>query len=154
MDWIIEKATELGVARVVPVAAQRSVLQLSGERLVKRMQHWRRIAQAASEQCGRNRIMAIDDPCSLRAFIGGDADAHGLALLCHPNADSNLADALSPTATRITILVGPEGGWSPEELAIAERSGAQRIQFGTRVLRTETAGLALVSAISALQGWN
>lgn len=153
MDWVVEKAVELGAARVCPIAAQRSVLQLSGARLEKRVAHWQRIAQSAAEQCGRNRLMAVDAPQSLADWLALPAD--GLRLLCHPEAGQDLAGALQDAsgAQALTLLVGPEGGWSDKELEAARQAGVQAVRFGPRVLRTETAGLALISAISALRGW-
>ena len=153
MDWVVEKAVELGAAQVCPIAAQRSVLQLSGPRLDKRVAHWQRIAQSAAEQCGRNRLMTIDAPRTLAEWLALPAD--GLRLLCHPDADTDLAGLLgaTPGLTSLTLLVGPEGGWSDKELAQAREAGVAAVKFGPRVLRTETAGLALISAISALRGW-
>jgi len=154
MDWIIEKAVELGAARVVPIAAQRSVLQLGGDRLRKRMEHWRRIVRAASEQCGRNRIMALDEPRTLGQYLREAEAAPSSMLFCHPGADRTLAEALQDRPERISLLVGPEGGWSDEEQALMARQGLTPIAFGKRVLRTETAGLALIAAASALCGWD
>ncbi len=153
MDWVVEKAVELGAARVSPIAAQRSVLQLSGARLEKRVGHWQRIAQSAAEQCGRNRLMAVDAPQSLEDWLAQPAD--GLRVLCHPEATDDLATTLQGASdqTSITLLVGPEGGWSDKELEAARNAGVRAVRFGPRVLRTETAGLALLSAVSALRGW-
>ncbi len=153
MDWVVEKAVELGAARVSPIAAQRSVLQLSGARLEKRVGHWQRIAQSAAEQCGRNRLMAVDAPQTLDDWLGQAPD--GLRVLCHPEADEDLASALQAAANEpaITLLVGPEGGWSDKEQEAARKAGVRAVRFGPRVLRTETAGLALLSAVSALRGW-
>lgn len=154
MDWIIEKAVELGARRLVPITAQRSVLQLSGERLHKRMQHWKRIAQSASEQCGRNRIMEIAEPAALRDYLAGRREDADDILFCHPASPHTLAQALSSRRDRVTLLVGPEGGWSGDEQALVELHGLTAVSFGKRVLRTETAGLALIAAISALRGWD
>ncbi|MBO1113358.1 16S rRNA (uracil(1498)-N(3))-methyltransferase [Bordetella petrii] len=153
MDWVVEKAVELGASRVSPIAAQRSVLQLAGARLEKRVAHWSRIAQAASEQCGRNRLMAVDAPAALGAWLEQPAD--GLRLLCHPEAGPSLGEALAaqPGLRQLSLLVGPEGGWSDAELALAARHGVQAVRYGPRVLRTETAGLALMAAATALLGW-
>src|SRR5690606_40459903 len=93
MDWVVEKAVELGASRVSPIAAQRSVLQLSGARLEKRLAHWARVAQAASEQCGRNRVMAVDAPTDLRTWLERPCD--GVRLLCHPEAVPSLPEALA-----------------------------------------------------------
>lgn len=154
MDWVIEKAVELGAHRVIPISAQRSVLQLSGPRLEKRVAHWQRVAQAASEQCGRNRLLTVETPRRLEQYLAEAAS--DLRLLCHPGAAHSLASALSaqPGLPAVTLLVGPEGGWSDEEYALACTHGVQAIRFGSRVLRTETAGLALVAATSAILAWN
>lgn len=153
MDWIIEKSVELGADCVVPIAAQRSVVQLSPERQAKRLKHWQRIAQSASEQCGRNRLMKIAEPVTLEACLDSYDTAAGPLLLCHPEAGQSLPQAMGK-ADDIALLVGPEGGWSPQEHQLALKHAAQPLQFGPRVLRTETAGLALIAAISALRGWN
>ena len=144
---------------MVPVAARRSVLQLSGARLEKRLQHWEKIVQSACEQCGRNRLPQVAPPVTLTEYFS-QAKTDGLTLLCHPDADTTLAQTLSGAnilsdadTPGITILIGPEGGWSDDELLTAEKNGATRIAFGSRVLRTETAGLAMVAAINALLGW-
>ena len=155
MDWVIEKAVELGAAAVMPIAAQRSVLQLSGARLDKRVQHWQRIAQSAAEQCGRNRLTAIQAPQSLRDYLARPDP--GLRLLCHPEAPADLPAVLASRNVSehgLTLLVGPEGGWSESELEEAQRAGVTPVRFGPRVLRTETAGLALIAASTALLGWN
>lgn len=154
MDWIVEKAVELGVHRVAPIAAQRSVLQLTGARQEKRMTHWRRVSSAASEQCGRNRIMHVDEVLPLERWLA--APATGMRLLCHPDGGLPLEQALrQPGAARdLCLLVGPEGGWSDAELAAARAAGTQAVTFGPRVLRTETAGLALAAAVAALLSWN
>lgn len=150
MDWVVEKAVELGVGDLRPVAADRSVLRLSGPRLEKRLAHWRAIVQAASEQCGRNRLMRVHEPAPLDECLTWLA---GPALLCHPDGESSFAQALRPVQDRLTLLVGPEGGWSPEELSLARRQGLSAVRFGSRVLRTETAGLAMAAAATALLGW-
>jgi 16S rRNA (uracil1498-N3)-methyltransferase len=150
MDWIVEKAVELGVAELRPVAAERSVLRLSGPRLDKRLDHWRAIARAASEQCGRNRLMVVQPPAPLAACL---ASADGPALFCHPEGPLDFRAALADVQDRLTLMVGPEGGWSPEELDLARRRGLTGARFGARVLRTETAGLALAAAATALLDW-
>ncbi len=154
MDWVVEKAVELGAVRVVPLAAQRSVLQLSGERLRKRLEHWRRIAQAASEQCGRNRLMDVTAPQSLQQYLAAPGVDSGTLLFCHPGSTQTLAQAAQAAGGALTLVVGPEGGWSDEELALVEKHRLTPVNFGARVLRTETAGLALIAAVSALRGWH
>jgi len=159
MDWIIEKAVEMGVAQVQPIAARRSVLRLSGSRLEKRLQHWQRIARAASEQCGRNHLMPISTVLTLEKALEKylrerQDEPAALLLCCDPDAPENLHELLPAAHDHIIVLVGAEGGWSPDELKIAQACGARRVRFGSRVLRTETAGIALVSAITALMKWN
>jgi len=157
MDWIIEKAVELGVHRVIPVAAQRSVLKLSGTRLEKRLEHWRGIITSASEQCGRNRLMLLEAPQTLEQALA--ATPARKRLLCDPEAANTLAGYVAASLQQqkkidaLTLLIGPEGGWSPEEVAAAAQQGVTKIKFGSRVLRTETAGLALVAASTALLSW-
>lgn len=154
MDWIVEKAVELGVRQLVPIAAQRSVLQLNGERQDKRLAHWRRIAASASEQCGRNRLMHIEPVTPLARWL--ETPSTGLRLLCHPEGGASLKTALDNARdTRsIALLVGPEGGWSDAERTAAGAAGVLTASFGPRVLRTETAGLALVAATTALLAWD
>ncbi len=157
MDWVIEKAVELGVSRIIPVAAQRSVLQLSGPRLEKRLLHWNKIIESASEQCGRNRLLQIESPLTLeKALLEPTQDSR---LLCDPEGAIEFKAWLtSPQANlhtnpALTLMVGPEGGWSPQELDCAHRHQVQCVRFGARVLRTETAALAMVAAATALLGW-
>ncbi|CAM3477255.1 16S rRNA (uracil(1498)-N(3))-methyltransferase [Bordetella sputigena] len=154
MDWIVEKAVELGVRRLVPVAAQRSVLQLNGERQDKRLAHWRRIATAASEQCGRNRLMRIEPVMPLARWL--ETASTGRRLLCHPENGTPLKAALRNLgdARAVELLVGPEGGWSDTERDAARAAGVDVVSFGPRVLRTETAGLALAAATTALLDWD
>jgi len=157
MDWVIEKAVELGVTRIIPVAAQRSVLQLSGPRLEKRLLHWNKIIESASEQCGRNRLLRIDAPLTLEKALNERTTDN--RLLCDPEgAEDFYAWLGSPQANLVsnpalTLMVGPEGGWSPQELDCAQRHQVQSVRFGSRVLRTETAALAMVAAATALLGW-
>ncbi|WP_323017709.1 16S rRNA (uracil(1498)-N(3))-methyltransferase [Castellaniella sp.] len=150
MDWVVEKAVELGVSTLIPIAAERSVLRLSGPRLEKRLAHWRAIVQAASEQSGRNRLMQVLDPAPLRDYL---EKLTGLSLFCHPDGEADFAQALHHTSDRLNVLVGPEGGWTPDELDLASRHGLQGVRFGPRILRTETAGLAMAAAATALLGW-
>lgn len=157
MDWVVEKAVELGVSRLVPISAHRSVLKLSGPRLEKRLAHWQGIIESASEQCGRNRLMQISPPQALEDALA--AQACGVRLLCEPSATEDLEAYLSNPSSKIrtdralSLLVGPEGGWSIEELASCLKNDTKLIRFGTRILRTETAGLALTAAATALLRW-
>jgi 16S rRNA (uracil1498-N3)-methyltransferase len=148
MDWIVEKAVELGVTAVQPLAARRCVVRLSAERAQKKLEHWRGIVVAASEQSGRNRLAAIGEPAELRDWIG--TPAAGPRLLLSPRGTSSLVDwARGAGPQPVTIMVGPEGGFTDEEEDAAVRAGAVMVSMGPRVLRTETAALA---ALAMLQG--
>lgn len=148
MDFVVQKAVELGVARIVPVAAARCVLKLAGERAEKRVAHWQQVAVAACEQCGRNRVPEIAAIASLPQAL---AAASGARFLLAPGGAGSLRELAQP-AGPIDIFVGPEGGWSEDEIATARAAGAQLMTLGPRVLRTETAGLAALSAFAALWG--
>ena len=151
MDWIIEKAVELGVAAVQPLAARRCVVRLSAERAAKKLEHWQGIVVAASEQCGRNRLAQVTPPQEFRDWIGQN-DLHKRVILT-PRASASLAEwARHQPPQALTIMVGPEGGFSDEEEAEALRHGALPLSIGPRVLRTETAALAAVSILSAAWG--
>lgn len=147
LDWVIEKATELGVHRVLIAPAARSVIKLDGPRLEKRIAHWREIAVSACCQCGRNRIPAIDYFPSLAQALSAAQGERRYILA--PGARSPLA--LNGIGSAV-FAVGPEGGFSEDELAAAENLGYARSLLGARVLRTETAGLAALAAGQALAG--
>jgi 16S rRNA (uracil1498-N3)-methyltransferase len=155
MDWIVQKATELGVARIVPVTTERSVVQLEGGRADKRVAHWRAVAIAACEQCGRNRVPVIDAPVALAeaAALAGAGPRWMMA----PGAARSLYDhaaglAALPPPHQPWLLVGPEGGLTEAEAALAARGGFVPVSLGPRVLRTETAGVAALSLLQALAG--
>ena len=151
MDWIIEKAVELGVTAVQPLVSTRSVVRLSDERAAKKLSHWRAIVIAASEQCGRNRLPTVADPASFRSWIS-QQDLHPRILLS-PRASQTLTDwAKHRPPQALTVMVGPEGGFSEEEEVAAIDYGAICLSVGDRVLRTETAGIAVVAALNALWG--
>ncbi len=151
MDWIIEKAVELGVAGIQPLAARRCVVRLSAERAEKKLEHWNGIVVSASEQCGRNRLASVAAPLEFRDWIARQ-DLHKRVILT-PRATESLADwARHQPAQALSIMVGPEGGFSDEEEAEALRHGALPLSIGPRVLRTETAALAAVSILSAAWG--
>ena len=148
MDWVVEKAVELGVTKVQPVAASRSVTRLDADRSAKRLAHWQAIALAASEQCGRNRVMEVALPTTVSAAL---KNASGLQLLLHPEGGIPLqAWCASNKLQPVTLWIGPEGGWSQEELKQLEAAGAQRVTFGSRVLRTESAAAAIAAALQTL----
>jgi 16S rRNA (uracil1498-N3)-methyltransferase len=146
MDALVEKATELGVAALQPLVCERSVLRLSGERAERRTQHWQAVAVAACEQCGRNRVPRIAPPLPLAAWLqgrGAVADAAAWVLSLAPG--SSLPAQRAWPAGALTVLSGPEGGLSPAEEAQALSQGFQPVGLGPRVLRADTAPLALLA---------
>ncbi len=149
MDYTLQKAVELGVSRIVPLACERSVVRLTGERAEKRRQHWQQLVVAACEQCGRNVIPAVAD---LTRFADGLSVAQGcLALLMDPRAIVSMADLPMPNQA-VVLLAGPEGGFSPAEEGAALAAGFTGVRFGPRILRTETAAVAGISLMQGLWG--
>ena len=151
MDWIVQKAVELGAKAIVPVQARRSVLRLSGERAEKRLRHWQQVTVSACEQCGRNRLPGLAEVVDLPHYLARPGQAGETRLLLSPDAGIGLS-ALPRPAGAVTLLVGPEGGFDPDEEAAALSAGFQAVSLGPRVLRTETAGLAAIAALMALWG--
>jgi 16S rRNA (uracil1498-N3)-methyltransferase len=148
MDWVIQKAVELGVTRITPLFTKRTVSRLAGERLQRRRQHWRGILEAACEQCGRRRVPELGESRSLAQWI---AQRHPFPLLLDHRGDVVLAELPAPEGA-MTLLVGPEGGLDPEERASLMRAGFTAVRLGPRILRTETAPLAAIAAIQTLWG--
>lgn len=151
MDWIIQKAVELGVTAIMPVIAERSVVRLSGERAEKRVAHLRGVARSACEQCGRNIIPAVEAIASLTDFLAAPVPFNMLRLVLSPGGGSKIA-ALAPPEQGVMLLVGPEGGWSDAEMAAIRACGWTELTLGPRVLRTETAGPAALAALQACWG--
>lgn len=146
MDVIVQKATELGVARIVPVLSRRSLVRLDADQTASKLEHWRGIAAAACEQCGRNRLPLIDPPRPLLRHLG-DAPLSGVRLMLDPEAPvRRAAPQIGPS---VEIAIGPEGGFDPEEIEACRLAGFEPIALGPRVLRTETAAIA---ALAWLQG--
>lgn len=155
MDYTIRKAVELGAARIVPLAARRSVLRLDGERAAKRLLHWRQVVVAACEQCGRNRPPEVAPVQALDAWLGESSPA-SLRLLLSPAGEAGLG-ALElgdggAAGGGIELLAGPEGGFEEAEERAARYAGFRPLRLGPRVLRTETAGLAALAALQARWG--
>lgn len=153
MDFVIQKATELGIHRIIPVAAARSVVQLDADRGDKRTHHWQAVAAAACEQSGRNTLPIIDSPQSFESALGAVSNID-CRLLLLPEASSSLASALpiAQVPQEIALLVGPEGGLEETEVERALEVGFRATRLGPRVLRTETAGIAALSALQCLVG--
>ena len=151
MDLIIEKAVEMGVAAIQPLAAQRCVVRLSGERAEKRLAHWQAVIVAASEQSGRNRLARLAPVDDFYQWIG-QQDMHKRILLT-PRASQSLAEwARHQPPQAVSIMIGPEGGYTVQEEDAAIARGALALSIGPRILRTETAGIAAVAALNALWG--
>jgi 16S rRNA (uracil1498-N3)-methyltransferase len=150
MDYVIQKSVELGVSEIAPVACVRGVTRLDADRAERRAEHWRQVVIASCEQCGRNRLPTVHAPSDLRDWLRRGPRA-GLRLLLAPAAEATLRD-IDPQANGVDILVGPEGGFAPEEEAAALAAGFSAIRAGPRILRTETAGPAMLAAMNALWG--
>lgn len=147
MDWLVEKAAELGAASLQPVVAERSVLKLKGERADKKRAHWQGIAVAACEQCGRNRVPVVHEVVGFSEWVGrGVAQCQGLLLSLRPEARP--LSSAAPGEGALTLLSGPEGGLSPAEEAAALAQGFVPVSLGPRVLRAETAPLAVLAALT------
>lgn len=152
MDWIVQKAVELGARAVQPIQAERSVLRLAGERATRRREHWQQVAVGACEQSGRNRIPEVGEILSLQAYLAAAReDRATVRCVLDPAAAQGLS-ALPRPAGALHLLVGPEGGWSDDELAACAAAHCTPVGLGPRVLRTETAGLAMLAALQARWG--
>jgi len=148
MDLVLQKATELGVSAIQPLFSERSQVQLSGERLLARVQHWRGVVRSAAEQCGRRRLPVLAEPQPLEAWL---ASPRPQAILLDPAAGQSLSAMAAPDRD-LQILVGPEGGLSPAERQQAAAAGCRAVRLGPRILRTETAPLAALAIAQALWG--
>lgn len=151
MDWVVQKAVELGVAVVQPIIAKRSVVRLSGEKLARRQIHWRNVVIAACEQCGTNIVPMVAPLLDLPRYLAQTATENEMRFMLLPGATARLRDLQKPDGG-ITILVGPEGGFEDGEIEIAALAGFTPMGLGPRVLRTETAGPAALAAMMALWG--
>lgn len=151
MDWVVQKAVELGVSAIRPVAAKRSVVRLAADKIERRQTHWRNVAIAACEQCGANRVPVIAPLLDLPHYLAQPALPGELRFLLQPGAGQSLRDLPKPPGP-VTLLVGPEGGFEDGEIEIAKLAGFQPLVFGPRVLRTETAGPAVLAAMMGMWG--
>ncbi|TGN40377.1 16S rRNA (uracil(1498)-N(3))-methyltransferase [Marinobacter confluentis] len=149
MDYAVQKAVEMGVTRIVPLATERSEVKLKGDREDKRLRHWRQVAISAAEQCGRAKVPDILPVMTLPDWFNhaGDCD---LRLVMHHRTEQSLDSMNRPT--RIALMIGPEGGLSQDEIAAAETAGFLPVALGPRVLRTETAPVAAMALCQWLWG--
>lgn len=147
MDWIIQKATELGVTAIQPVQTQRATAKLNAERAEKRAAHWQGVVTAACEQCGRNRLPKVHGVIDFAAWLKMPSTVPRVML--HPDAARG---SWRKIRAPVAIIIGPEGGFAQDEIFDAERAGVTLASFGMRVLRTETAGLAAITALQTVAG--
>lgn len=146
MDWVVQKATELGVTRIIPVLTERTVVKMDARQAERRLQHWRGIAIAACEQSGRTRVPDIAAPVTLQDFLGRNTGAQASRLLLSPTGTLRIKD-LRPPAGGALVLIGPEGGLSEPEQRAALYAGFLAVRLGPRVLRTETAAIAALTLL-------
>lgn len=149
MDFILQKSTELGVARFMPVISERTEVRLDDERAEKRVAHWQRVVQSACEQCGRARVPIVEVPLSLARYAESAMLDPAAKLVLHPSGEPLGAVATAPA---LTLAVGPEGGFSERDLSIFTTAGFTRLKLGPRILRTETAGIAAIAALQTRFG--
>jgi 16S rRNA (uracil1498-N3)-methyltransferase len=153
MDLTVQKAVELGVARIVPLISRRSVVRLDGERALRRVEHWRGVVASACEQSGRNRVPEVAALEGMERWLAKPPVAGVRRLMLAPGAQHTLASLPLPSpGERIELLIGAEGGLAPEEMQAAAVAGFVGIRLGPRILRTETAGLAALAAMQCLWG--
>ncbi len=150
MDWILQKATELGVAHIVPLVTARTEVRLDATRAQRRLAHWRAVVASACEQCGRSRLPDLAEPLPLAAWVAGLNPDAGVRLVLDPEGPLRLRD--TAPAAQAVLAVGPEGGLSPQELATLHQADFAGLRLGPRILRTETAGLAALASLQALHG--
>jgi 16S rRNA (uracil1498-N3)-methyltransferase len=159
-DWIVQKATELGVSRIIPLASEHADLKLNREQSEKRVERWQRISLEALKQCGRRRLVEISGPRSLADLLAQGGGASELAepgpvFICfNERGGKPLGEALGGLAERPSVmaLIGPEGGWSDREIDLMEAQGWLSATLGRRVLRTETAALVALTLLQHLLG--
>jgi len=149
MDFVVQKATELGASRIVPVLSQRSVVRLDSAQADTKLAHWRAVAVSACEQCGRNRLPHIEAPRQLIHYLGEPA-ACASRWVCEPDSPSVVPAEVAAAA--VEIAVGPEGGFTQEELEAFRVSGFLRVRLGPRVLRAETAAIVAITWLQSRFG--
>lgn len=148
MDLTVQKAVELGVNRITPLLTERCVVQLKGDKQQQRLQHWQKIVQHAAEQSGRTILPELTEIVLLQNWVANQA---GLNVFLDPYADQHLAQ-LQPAEMKVTLLTGPEGGFTGQERHIAIAAGFTPVRLGSRILRTETASIAALAAVQMLWG--
>jgi 16S rRNA (uracil1498-N3)-methyltransferase len=150
MDFILQKATELGVVRIVPLITGRTEVKLDAERTARRLAHWNAVIAGACEQSGRSSLPILEEPLRLAQWASTLDDACGLRLALDPTGD--ITPRGLPAFTTATLVVGPEGGLSEQDLNLLDQADFLGLRLGPRILRTETAGLAAITALQAIHG--
>lgn len=152
MDWVLQKATELGVTAIAPLRTQWTEVRLTAERAERRHQHWHGVIAAACEQCGRAALPALTEASELSNWAAS-APPDALRLLLDPDGEQRLHSCPPPQPGQpVWLAIGPEGGLSEHDIATLRAAGFSGLRLGPRVLRTETAGLAVIAAMQALWG--
>ena len=151
MDWIIQKTVELGIESIQPLFTERSIVKLDRERADKKLEHWRTVAISACEQTGRAIIPEILSPLPLSQWLSAQQKKNNLKLILTPSKAQNINQLEKPSSS-IDFMVGPEGGFSDKEMALALNSAFIPINFGQRILRTETASIVALSIMQNLWG--
>ena len=152
MDWIVQKATELGVAAIVPLVTERSEVKLDAGRADKRLAHWRGVAAGACEQSGRARVPGVHAPATLSSWLQSlDLRKSETRLALLPDGELSVR-ALGRIESEVLLAVGPEGGFGESDIAALRNAGFRGLTLGPRILRTETAGIAAIAALQALFG--
>jgi 16S rRNA (uracil1498-N3)-methyltransferase len=148
MDLAVQKAVELGVTNITPILTDRCVVQLKGEKKQQRLQHWKKIIQHAAEQSGRTLVPELNDIVPLQNWV---TDQEGMKVFLDPFAKSTLTE-YQPDNMTVTLLTGPEGGFTEQERKTAQAAGFNPVRLGSRILRTETAAIGTLAAVQMLWG--
>lgn len=151
MDWVIQKATELGVTEIQPLATERSVARLSAERVEKRIEHWQQVVISACEQCGRNVLPKLHPPLDIMVWLQQTQETSDAKFILLPQGAVSLHSQAKPQG-KVVLLIGAEGGFSQAESDAALHCGFTSIRMGARVMRTETAAIAGLAALQTLWG--
>jgi len=149
-EWVLEKATELGVAEIVPVLTRRSVATVPSERVGSKMERWNKIVRAAAQQCGRVDCPRVVAPISFTEAVGGVSPQELILMAWEGENEKPLRDVLrlKSEVRAVNVMIGPEGGFDPSEVVQAQNAGAVTVSLGSRILRTETAGLFVLSVLN------
>lgn len=144
-DWALQKSTELGVHRIQPLITERTELRLNSERMQKKVEHWKRLIASSCEQSQRNLLPALELPIPFDEWVS--QSRQGLALILQPEANTDYSSEMTSNVDRVSLAIGPEGGFSQPEIDLAFSNGFVGMSLGPRILRTETAPVAAISIL-------